>query len=80
MDKRCSTCVYRAPGRNDLDYSCDYISITGHSRGCPPGKDCTMYQRGKRLIPKCQITVKKTKKSEYEYKQYLQEITRKKEG
>lgn len=41
--KKCSTCKYRdgQPGRG----SCNYLSITGHSRGCSP-EDCTVYEAG----------------------------------
>lgn len=36
-------CVYHAsPGAVN---NCDYICITGHSRGCPP-EGCTKYEKG----------------------------------
>jgi len=31
---------------------CQYILVTGHRRPCPPGQDCTVYERGKRKTPK----------------------------
>lgn len=48
--KKCKTCRYRQgpwdtrQGRG----SCDYLEITGHSRGCAPG-DCDRYVKGPRL-------------------------------
>lgn len=41
--RRCKSCFYGAL----LDGSvtiCDYISITGHRRPCPPGAECTCYK------------------------------------
>lgn len=38
-DETCRKCIFRTS-----IYSwpiCDYIGITGHRRGCPPGKGCT---------------------------------------
>lgn len=38
-DETCRQCIFRSSL-----YSwpiCDYIGITGHRRGCPPGKGCT---------------------------------------
>ena len=46
--KRCDRpCRYRAS-----EYAingCDYLSITGHSRGCPPCEECTKFEEGERL-------------------------------
>ena len=27
---------------------CNYILVEGHPRGCPPGKECDKYKKGKR--------------------------------
>lgn len=55
--ERCETCVYRAePGAANR---CDYLIITGHSRGCPPGEGCTVFQPGERLGGPIPPTVKK---------------------
>lgn len=32
----CEGCVYWS------GHWCDYLSVEGHSRGCPPGKECTV--------------------------------------
>lgn len=46
MDK-CSKCIYRA---TKIDpWKCDYITFTGHSRGCSPGDKCVKYKKGERL-------------------------------
>lgn len=43
-DRYCNGCAYQS-----REYgSCDYILITGHSRGCPPGQGCTRKEIGKR--------------------------------
>lgn len=46
--KKCDRpCKYRAS-----EYAingCDYLSITGHSRGCPPCDECTKFEKGERL-------------------------------
>ena len=41
-------CIYR--GKVSGTSCCNYIFITGKSRGCPPGRDCTRYRRGVRLL------------------------------
>lgn len=39
-------CIYRGtPNFN----GCDYCYITGKARGCPPGKGCTRFKKGKRI-------------------------------
>lgn len=49
MEKcKCATCIYRA-AYFDRDYKCDYILITGVSRGCKGGNECEMYKQGERL-------------------------------
>ena len=40
----CKSCEYRA---RNAKTGCDYIEITGHSRGCDP-EDCDKYKRGRR--------------------------------
>ena len=52
-NKQCRTCIFRSNDR-DGDHlltrvHCDYISITGHMRGCHPSPTCTKYVKGKRL-------------------------------
>ena len=27
---------------------CNYLMVERHPRGCPPGKDCTKYEKGKK--------------------------------
>lgn len=44
--KMCGTCIYRSRGRSAGN--CDYIILTGHSRGCS-AEGCTVYQKGPRL-------------------------------
>lgn len=44
---KCSTCIYRAE-RTAVN-NCDYILIAKHSRGCPPGNECTKYIEGTRI-------------------------------
>lgn len=39
---RCSTCMYRA-GKSEPN-GCDYILITGHSRGCSV-EECDKHER-----------------------------------
>ena len=51
--KKCKTCRYRQ-GQWDVKQgrgSCDYLEITGHSRGCAPG-DCDRYVKGPRMDSK----------------------------
>ena len=52
MDKKCKKCKFRA-GRCS-GHGCDYISITGHARLCPPGEDCTRFEPGKRVVIRIQ--------------------------
>ena len=45
--KKCKRpCVYRA--HEKALNGCDYLSMTGHSRGCPPGEKCTRFEQGER--------------------------------
>lgn len=50
---KCGTCVYRS----DIMYlnRCDYLSITGHSRGCAGDEHCERYQKGPRKRRKTQL-------------------------
>ena len=43
---KCRKCRFRAP-YGDVN-GCDYMHITGHMRGCPPGDDCTRFEEGER--------------------------------
>lgn len=40
----CKGCVYAA--RLSGAWICDYLSVTGHRRPCPPGEDCTARKEG----------------------------------
>ena len=45
--KKCDRpCKYHAPEM--AVNGCDYIQITGHSRGCPAGEECTRFEEGER--------------------------------
>lgn len=57
--KKCKTCKYRA--YHSEIYSCDYIFITGHSRGCDPGNKCTKYKKGNRIEVKNRNSYKNNK-------------------
>ena len=50
-NKQCRTCIFRSNHHdsNADRIHCDYISITGHRRGCPPSPTCAKYVKGKRL-------------------------------
>ena len=43
---RCSKCTFRAP--ENSPWQCDYISITGQSRGCTPDAKCKRFEEGDR--------------------------------
>lgn len=51
----CKTCKYRAAA--DREWTCEYILITGHSRNCAPDMNCTVYERGCRVIISNNITI-----------------------
>ena len=56
-NKQCQTCIFRSADQSRQDQfgikvHCDYISFTGHRRGCPPSPTCTKYVKGKRLKPR----------------------------
>ena len=41
---RCGKCIYRAP--DNAGYLCDYLTITGHSRGGEPISGCGYFTPG----------------------------------
>lgn len=43
---KCNTCQYRQPIGAYM--YCNYISVTGHMRGCSAA-DCTKYVKGRKL-------------------------------
>lgn len=43
---KCRTCIYRSD-KMWLN-QCDYLDITGHSRGCAGDEHCKRYRRGAR--------------------------------
>lgn len=44
--KKCTSCVYRAS--SNVAWNCDYLYLTGHSRQCEPGDECTKYIKSSR--------------------------------
>lgn len=47
VPQKCKTCRWRS---NVLHlYTCDYMYLTGKSRGCKPGDECTRYEKGERV-------------------------------
>lgn len=44
----CKKCKYRGRDQGGYYTTCDYIEITGHSRGCKV-EECDKYERGKKL-------------------------------
>lgn len=64
--RRCKNCFYGAILDNNYQI-CDYISITGHSRPCLPGAECTVFKprengKGK---PKKQFTFSRSNETEF---------------
>lgn len=47
-DNKCRSCIYSSTVSETEPVTCDYILVTGNRRGCPPGKDCERYIKGKR--------------------------------
>lgn len=43
---KCRTCAYRSDNR--YVNKCDYLLLTGHSRGCVGDEHCAHYQQGPR--------------------------------
>lgn len=46
--KYCNGCVYYSGGFEN-NKTCNYIFMEGHSRPCPPGKDCTVKVKKSRI-------------------------------
>lgn len=47
MSKKCESCVHRTRlGNGNGPVACYYIVNTGKRRSCPPGKKCTVYEKG----------------------------------
>lgn len=46
--KKCAKCVYHSSVSSGHDIICDYIGVTGHSRGCPASQ-CDKYRKGKQI-------------------------------
>lgn len=46
MGKQCKGCAYAV--RLSLAWCCDYLSLTGHRRPCPPGEACTVRKEAER--------------------------------
>lgn len=62
--RRCENCFYGAI--LDGNYQiCDYISITGHSRPCLPGADCTEFKPKGEKKPRKQITFGGSNETEF---------------
>lgn len=54
-NKQCETCIFRSGDQSRQDQlstrvCCDYLSITGHRRDCPPSPHCTKYVKGRRKV------------------------------
>lgn len=43
----CKPCIY-ARWNHRCNLTCDYIGVTGHSRGCKPGDECVVRVVGER--------------------------------
>ncbi len=46
MSKQCEGCAYAVLLSHD--WCCDYLSLTGHRRPCPPGEACTVRKEAER--------------------------------
>lgn len=44
--EKCRNCKYH--GYSSGFITCDYLVITGHSRGCKPGENCEKYERSQK--------------------------------
>ena len=63
--KRCKRpCKYRS-GTPQLN-GCDYILITGKSRGCKAGDKCTRFEEGERILTRWELLPADQKLSEAE--------------
>ena len=55
----CKTCAYRAKGTDKQNgIRCEYILITGHSRGCS-AKEYTVYKQGQQKKKAVPLKIKK---------------------
>ena len=74
---KCRICIYRSEYRNIN--KCDYITITGHMRGCPPGEECTKFAAGDRLPTpeKWRIHIESATPEEREIGGYLAQVLKK---
>lgn len=70
--RRCKGCFYGAMLDNNYQI-CDYISITGHSRPCLPGADCTEFKPKESGTKKAKKTITFGKANETEYGAYVQD-------
>ena len=65
--KKCTRpCKYRS-GTPPLN-GCDYILITGKSRGCKAGEKCTKFEEGERILTRWELLPAEEKLSEQERK------------
>lgn len=68
---KCSRCVYRSNTPPNL---CDYILITGHSRGCPPGDKCTEFRAGASIERDFRVSGRQVDKNVIEYAGYYRDM------
>lgn len=73
-DKHCASCIYQSstPALN----SCDYITLTGHKRGCKPGRGCKKYVKGERLRDReeYRILIRSATEEEREMDEYMAQV------
>lgn len=48
-DTKCRSCMY-ASTLGNMSVVCNYLLVTGNRRGCPAGKGCERYIKGKHAI------------------------------
>lgn len=70
--RRCKGCFYGAilDGNSPI---CDYITITGHSRPCLPGADCTVFEPKESDRKKKRKPIILGRESETEFDAYVQD-------
>lgn len=70
--RRCKNCFYGAmlDGNSPI---CDYITITGHSRPCLPGADCTVFEPKESGRKKKRKPIILGRESETEFDAYVQD-------
>ena len=56
---KCKTCIHRTELFGNWGLACYYIVNVGHSRPCPAGEDCTVYQRGPRIDQRKAVRVRR---------------------